>query len=330
MSITVSTYADAAHFLRDTETALESNEAANSLMLGVCGQLVRHPERIESPPCLKSVKEGSDLILAAMMTPPHNLVVYGHQGDIDGATRALVDDVAGEGWSVPGVFGPSEVAEGLAARWAEVTGIGFDVTDRQLVYELRQVIVPVPERGRLRLAHEADTELAAQWRTAFHTEIFGATDPQKMVEATRFRIEQGDIFLWEDGQPVSIAMKTRPTRNGISVSLVYTPPELRRRGYATACVGELSRLLLDAGLKFCALFADAANATSNHIYQNIGYRPVCDHAVCVLGNSGRPWVCTAQPLRIDQALQEKSAGSGMTGLPVAADSSAATHAARVA
>ena len=72
-------------------------------------------------------------------------------------------------------------------------------------------------------------------------------------------------------------MKTRPTRHGISVSLVYTPPELRGRGYATACVGELSRKLLGAGREFCALFADLANPISNHIYERIGYRPVCDY-----------------------------------------------------
>lgn len=61
-----------------------------------------------------------------------------------------------------------------------------------------------------------------------------------------------------------------------AVNLVYTPPELRRRGYASACVAALSQLLLDAGWKFCCLFTDMSNPTSNHIYQQIGYTPVCD------------------------------------------------------
>ena len=281
MDISVRTFTDAEHFLRNAQTELESNEAANGLMLGVCGQLARHPERIQAAPCLKTVEDENGLILAAMMTPPHNLVVYGHQGDIDGGIRALVDDLASGEWSIPGVFGPSDVARRLAALWGEATGRGFDLVQRQRVYALSEVALPVPERGRLRLARVTDTALAAQWRTAFHMEIFGEADPEKMEEATRLRTEQEDIYLWEDRQPVSIAMKTRPTRNGISVTLVYTPPELRRRGYATACVGELSRLLLDTGWKFCALFADLSNPTSNHIYRNIGYKPVCDYDVCV-------------------------------------------------
>ena len=66
------------------------------------------------------------------------------------------------------------------------------------------------------------------------------------------------------------------TPNGIRVNLVYTPPEYRKKGYATSCVAALSQTLLDQGRKYCFLFTDLANPTSNHIYQTIGYQPVCD------------------------------------------------------
>jgi hypothetical protein len=39
---------------------------------------------------------------------------------------------------------------------------------------------------------------------------------------------------------------------------------------------EERQAMLDAGRTFCFLFTDLANPTSNHIYQQIGYRPVCD------------------------------------------------------
>jgi hypothetical protein len=41
-------------------------------------------------------------------------------------------------------------------------------------------------------------------------------------------------------------------------------------------VAGVSQYLLDSGRKFCTLFTDLANPTSNHIYQVIGYEPVCD------------------------------------------------------
>ena len=43
-------------------------------------------------------------------------------------------------------------------------------------------------------------------------------------------------------------------------------------------VGELTRRLLQQGNRFCFLFTDLANRTSNSIYQRLGYRAVCDTA----------------------------------------------------
>jgi predicted GNAT family acetyltransferase len=275
--VKIRTYANAKSFLESTQAALESNEAANSLMLGVCERLVRHPERFEADPCLKTVEDEKGLVLAAMITPPHNLVVYGHRGDLDVGTEILIQSLIDEGWRVPGVLGPSEAATRAAQRWAEVTGRVCRLKGRQRVYELRKVNRPVPEHGRLRLATEEDVDLVARWRHGFHQDIFGEGDLEESARAARLRIGDGNVYLWEDGHPVSMAMKTRPTRNGISVTLVYTPPALRGRGYATACVGELSRMLLASGWAFCALFADVANVPANRVYQRVGYVPVCDY-----------------------------------------------------
>ena len=85
------------------------------------------------------------------------------------------------------------------------------------------------------------------------------------------------MFLWEDGgQPVAMAMSSRPLQHSITVSAVYTPPEHRQQGYATALVARLSQHLLDMGYEFINLFTDLENPTSNSIYQKIGYNPVID------------------------------------------------------
>ena len=38
----------------------------------------------------------------------------------------------------------------------------------------------------------------------------------------------------------------------------------------------MSQMALDRGEKFCFLFADLGNPTSNNIYLKIGYQPVSD------------------------------------------------------
>ena len=84
------------------------------------------------------------------------------------------------------------------------------------------------------------------------------------------------FLLWDDRGPVSTAMWTRPTPNGVTINGVYAPGARRSRGYASACVAALSQRMLDEGREFCCLYTDLSNPTSNDIYLSIGYQPVCD------------------------------------------------------
>jgi predicted GNAT family acetyltransferase len=93
------------------------------------------------------------------------------------------------------------------------------------------------------------------------------------------RLSSGEAgyWLWEDaGEPVSLAGFGGRTPTGIRVGPVYTPPGARRRGYATALVAALSRWLLARGHRWCFLFTDLSNPTSNRIYVDIGYERVTD------------------------------------------------------
>ena len=101
---------------------METNEAANGLMLGLCLRLVRQPDAYPPPLCFMAVVAGDDLVVAALMTPPHKLIVYGHQGDLEAGAWILAGDLIRGGWDVPGVLGPSQVASGFAASWEALAG----------------------------------------------------------------------------------------------------------------------------------------------------------------------------------------------------------------
>ena len=101
-------------------------------------------------------------------------------------------------------------------------------------------------------------------------------DPATLVDR-RLEDPDGDFAVWEDGGfPVSLAGWGGPTPNGIRIGPVYTPPERRGRGYAGALTAGVTRTLLDAGRRFCFLFTDLSNPTSNALYARIGYEPVAD------------------------------------------------------
>jgi GNAT superfamily N-acetyltransferase len=84
------------------------------------------------------------------------------------------------------------------------------------------------------------------------------------------------LYVWENGEIVSMAGLARETPHGFAVALVYTPPRFRRKGYAGSCVAALTQRTLDSGKRFCCLYTDLANPTSNSIYQKIGYQSICD------------------------------------------------------
>lgn len=272
----LNSFKEVEEFLSSAQGFLETHEAANSLMLGVAFRIRDHPERIQDTPFLATVEDGDEVVLAAIMTPPYHMVLPFTPGDASQAVDLLVDHLLAEGCSLPGVLGPVDRAQSFARRWVDKTGARFQLTRRQRVHRLDKVLLPEPEEGRLRLAREADLTLLAGWRQAFIEEALDGTEGRESRAAIEANIRDGSLFVWDVGRPVSMALKTRPTRHGISVSLVYTPPEHRRRGFATACVAEMSRSLLAEGWRFCALYTDLSNPTSNHIYWQIGYRPVCD------------------------------------------------------
>src|SRR4029450_8510853 len=123
--------------------------------------------------------------------------------------------------------------------------------------------------------------LLLDWLRAFVTEsVPDPDDAFRRLERTlesRFRAQSAGFWLWQDeGRPVSLAGFGGPTPWGIRIGPVYTPPELRRRGYGTAVTAGAAQMPPEPGHRFCFLYTGLANPTSNAIYMRIGYEPVCD------------------------------------------------------
>lgn len=272
----LSTFSTADDFLSKAQTWLEIGQAANSLMLGIALRLKQFPEHIEHAPYLAVVEDDLGIAAAALMTPPWNIGIASDRQNCSAALDMIAHDLAERHWNVPGTIGVAKVSDEFARMWNKVSGKKQVINRRERLFELHQVNPIAHSSGKMRLAAESDIELVTRWAVEFTVEALNGQNMAEIPETIRRQLGNRDIYLWEDGKPVAIAARTRPTTNGISVNLVYTPPESRRRGYATTLVAQLSQTLLDSGYKFCTLFTDLANPTSNHIYQKIGYNAVCD------------------------------------------------------
>ena len=270
----IATYPDAGSFLDVAQNYLEKDEALNNLPLGLACRL-RDQESVDPPPLYLTAADDDGLVLAALMTPPHNLILYSDRSDP--GLSELVHHLVPSTWTVPGILGPADLAGRFARAWEEATDRTSRIKTRLRVYQLTSVEHRSSAPGHFRAATPTDVDLLARWSRDFGLAI---DEPRGNLEeitpAVLNRIAAGNLFIWEDGKPVSMAAYSRPTSHGTAINEVYTPPEFRSRGYATACVAALSQHQLDRGHIFCALFADLDNPISNSVYQKIGYRPVGD------------------------------------------------------
>ncbi len=273
----LTTFQTADDFLQVVEPTLAANEAANNLMYGMALRARHFPERFKTPPYFAAVQQQGQLLAAALLTPPYPLQVFS-VADPAAAFELLAQDLRQHHWPVSGVLGPSPAALAFAEIWQRRYGQAYRLEDHERVYELRQVIWPPQPAGAMRPATSADLELLAGWLFSFWREAIPQEPhtPTEALEAAQIKIIDHDYYVWDTGQVVALAGRSRPTPHGYCIGPVYTPPQYRGQGYASALTAALSQLLLDGGKKFTMLFTNLANPTSNSIYQKIGYRPICD------------------------------------------------------
>ena len=84
-------------------------------------------------------------------------------------------------------------------------------------------------------------------------------------------IQAKSIYVLHNGETiVSMANIAHKTDRYARINLVYTPHEYRKKGYASHIVTVLTDKMILEGLT-PMLYTDDTNATSNKVYQSIGY-----------------------------------------------------------
>jgi uncharacterized protein len=271
-------FSDAGRFLERVQPFLSKREAEHCLILGLLDSLRAGEQWGTQPPLMAVSEDNGEVAAVVLMTPPHNLILSWIADDY--TIDAIADELRAKGVAIPGVNGSADIARKFALRWSQLSGCTFRVQMAQRIYQLSRVIKQTRAAGRIREPNQSDDALMRKWRAAFSVDAEGMDADEAEKNAALPLRKSRRLILWEvEGTQVSMAGYSGSTPNGIRVAWVYTPPENRGKGFAGACVAALSQQLLDDGRKFCFLYTDLANPTSNHIYQTIGYEPVVDATV---------------------------------------------------
>ena len=278
---------DVRDFMSRAGDLLAKDEAKYGLIYGITSRLMDNPKAYGTAvPWFCTLEEGTELRAVAIRTPPFKVLLAYFSGDPSSAAEHLAGAISEFSPIIPGTMGEKEIAEPFVENWCKEHGVSVEDKMAERVYRLDRVNDIIYAHGVFRPAAEMDKPLLVSWAHAFYDEVYAVASESEEAGDFAGRIDSKEVYVWEDGVTVSMAAKCLPTENGIGINTVYTPPELRGKGYATSCVAMLCKDILNSGCKFCTLYADLANPISNSIYRRIGFQEVCDTVMYTFSKAG--------------------------------------------
>lgn len=153
--------------------------------------------------------------------------------------------------------------------------------------ELNLKLIEDAKKEQMQVVSQEDFDLALK----FVIEFIKETNVEKNLKRSKeesleehkkwvqLLIESKSLFFWinEKGEKSSLAGINGRTQNGYRIALVFTPKELRSKGYATKLVAMLCKHLFEEkNMKFLCLNTDLSNPISNSIYSKIGFKKALD------------------------------------------------------
>jgi FR47-like protein len=266
-SLNVRYTTDAGEYLARVGVFLRQRPVEHSVLLSVVGT----GGATGGPDLWLWAKNDGEVVATAQHTPPHG--AYLSTGPTE-AIRTLTTTFWHLRPDLPGVAGLEPAPQEFATQWSRLGGPLATPAMRMGLYAADEVTIPPGIPGRLRLATHGDASVLQGWARTFFAESGATSTGDDQIGP---RVDAGLLVVWEvDGAMVSMAATTA-AQGGVSrVHFVYTPPERRMQGFASACVATLTAGELASPGRTCMLYTDLANPTSNSIYQAVGYHRVGD------------------------------------------------------
>ncbi|MCU5471915.1 GNAT family N-acetyltransferase [Bacillus paranthracis] len=269
-------YEEIVNFKEEVTPFLEKNELENNLILGVL-------QMVHQPIFMGIAKQGEEIAVVFLQTEEKKQIIVATSEMAEEDIVELAKKLAEVYPNVPGLIGNKKIVQRLAEEIAVLENKKTTVAMEQGIYELKQVKKKWNGDEVFREVNSDELTLIEQWIYQFCEDVNLPTTKEEAKQTAHTLITNHRLFGLEvDGKLVSVAAKTRPTKNNITVNFVYTPKEERKKGYASNCVAALSQRMLDEGYKTTTLYTDLANPTSNKIYQEIGYEQIAESVLIFL------------------------------------------------
>jgi GNAT superfamily N-acetyltransferase len=225
--------------------------------------------------------DGSDIVAVAAHCW-NNMLLVQAPVDVAAVARAAVEQSRRP---VAGLSGPADQV--LAARSA----LGLDDRpapkfgrEELFALDLKDLVVPAPlndGRWTCRRPRSHELEFLIDWHVDFAREALQFPDSPRLrsecEQELRLVYKRGSNWVLEDGGLVSYSAFNARLPDIVQIGGVWTPRELRGRGYGRAVVAGSLLEVRETGVRRAVLFAEREDA--KRAYKGIGFRVVGDYGL---------------------------------------------------
>lgn len=245
-----------------------SPEKSQLLMINV----IRNPEQLLTKiDCRGAVWDNDSPILIFVNPMPYNLQLFSesfHQDAIDALIEYLILNMV----EIKGVQGNYQNSHYFVSQYTQKTTLRFRTRLQMDIMRLDRLNT-VPIQETMSFASVSDKETLKVYERAFFEEALGdEISDEELLKRLNSQIENQQIVLLKNavGEILTMAMTTRKMKDGIAISLVYTPKKYRNKGFSQSLLYQLCTELLKTN-KFVTLFVDKTNPVSNKLYWKLGF-----------------------------------------------------------
>lgn len=194
------------------------------------------------------------------------------------AAEALAKTVAATDCTFPSIHGPKVPATAFMERFSSLRSLSNESTTNKtvLLYTIDTLIKPTCVNGQFRLVTNDDLDLVVEWIKAYNAE----SEPNEIFDHLEYasgKIRDSLFYFWTfEGKTVALAGHSVVASGFARIVPVYTPPQHRRKGYASAITAFVTEMLQSRGVQVM-LFADGGYEASNAVYQKLGFVLHCEY-----------------------------------------------------
>lgn len=273
------TYKTKEAFCKDNLKLLEKEEALNNIMIAVI--LDAKEEEVENW-LLARVENDSKIEMIIIINKPKNgLLMYSPTKNYsDEISEFIASEINKLDIDLLEINSRKQLCENVAKYYTKLNGKKIKSKKDKYILELTKLEeIPINEKLELvKIENENCIEEICdnikEFQEEAHKKVITNDEAR---EHANIHMKKGlYVFKNDKGEIVLQAMTSRKLINGYVIGAVVTPKKYRGKGYGKIGMYILSNKLLNDGAKVLALYTDAKNEISNHVYEKVGYKRISE------------------------------------------------------